>query len=79
MLSRNARSICTPVQPGRAIYKPTVSITKGHSFNRDSTSGNAVISVIVSSADSIAVSELDELKEWLKVRLNTETVEVSQR
>ena len=56
-----------------------VSITKGHSFNRDSTSGNAVISVIVSSADSIAVSELDELKEWLKVRLNTETVEVSQR
>ena len=56
-----------------------VSITKGHTFNRDSTSGNAVISVIVSSADSIAVSELDELKEWLKVRLNTETVEVSQR
>ena len=56
-----------------------VSITKGHSFNRDSTSGNDVISVIVSSADSIAVSELDELKEWLKVRLNTETVEVSQR
>ena len=56
-----------------------VSITKGHTFNRDSTSGNAVISVVVSSADSIAVSELDELKEWLKVRLNTETVEVSQR
>ena len=56
-----------------------VSITKGHSFNRDSTSGNTVISVIVSSADSIAINELDELKEWLKVRLDTETVEVSQR
>ena len=56
-----------------------VSITKGHSFNRDSTSGNAVISVIVSSTDSIAINELDELKEWLKVRLDTETVEVSQR
>jgi hypothetical protein len=56
-----------------------VSITKGHSFNRDSTSGNAVISVIVSSADSIAASELDELKEWLKVRLDTENIEVSQR
>ena len=56
-----------------------VSITKGHSFNRDSTSGNAVISVIVSSTDSIAINELDELKEWLKVRLDTETVEVNQR
>ena len=56
-----------------------VSITKGRLFNRDSTSGNEVISVIISSADSIAVSELDELKEWLKVRLNTEAVEVSQR
>ena len=53
-----------------------VSITKGRLFNRDSTSGNEVISVIISSADSIAVSELDELKEWLKVRLNTEAVEV---
>ena len=56
-----------------------VSITKGHSFNRDCTSGNAVISVIVSSTDSIAINELDELKEWLKVRLDTETVEVNQR
>ena len=56
-----------------------VSITKGQSFNRDSTSGNAVISVVVDSADSIAISDLEELKEWLKVRLDTETVEVSQR
>ena len=56
-----------------------VSITKGHSFNRDSTSGSAVISVVVSSADSISISEIEELKEWLKVRLDTETVEVSQR
>lgn len=56
-----------------------VNITKGYSFNRDSTSGNAIIHVIVSSVDSIAISELDELKEWLKVRLNTENIEVSQR
>jgi hypothetical protein len=56
-----------------------VSITKGHLFNRDSTSGNAVISVVVSSVDSIAINELDELKEWLKVRLDTESVEVIQR
>ena len=62
--------------------KPSVhelSITKGHSFKRNATSGNAVISVHVSSADTIAVSELEELKEWLKVRLNTETIQVSQR
>ena len=56
-----------------------VSITRGHAFNRDSTSGNAIISVIVSSADSIAISELDELKEWLKIRLGTEEIEVRQR
>ena len=56
-----------------------VRITKGHSFNRDSTSVNDVISIVVDSADSIDNSELKELKEWLKVRLNTENIEVSQR
>ena len=56
-----------------------VSITKGHSFNRDSTSSNAIVYVVVSSADSIATDELDELREWLKVRLDTDTVEVRQR
>ena len=56
-----------------------VSITKGHSFNRDSTSGNEVISVIISSSDPISTSELEELNQWLKVRLNTENVEVSRR
>ena len=56
-----------------------VTITKGHSFNRDSNADNEIISVSVSSADSIATSELDELREWLKVRLNTDAVEVSQR
>ena len=56
-----------------------VSITKGHSFNRDSTLGNAIVYVVVSSADSIATDELDELREWLKVRLETDAVEVRQR
>lgn len=56
-----------------------VSITKGHSFNRDSTTGNAVIYVVISSVDSIAISELEELKEWLKVRHNTENIEVIHR
>ena len=56
-----------------------VTITKGHSFNRDSNADNEIIFVSVSSADSIATSELDELREWLKVRLNTDAVEVSQR
>lgn len=55
-----------------------VTITKGHSFNRDSNADNEIIFVSVSSADSIATSELDELREWLKVRLNADAVEVSQ-
>ena len=56
-----------------------LTITKGHSFNRYSNADNEIIFVSVSSADSIATSELDELREWLKVRLNTDAVEVSQR
>ena len=54
-------------------------ITKGHSFSRDSTAGNAIIYVSVSSADSLACSELDELRDWLKIRLGTDAVEVRQR
>lgn len=56
-----------------------VTITRGQSFNRDSTAGNSIIYVTVTSADSIATGELDELEEWLKVRLNTGTVEVMQQ
>ena len=56
-----------------------VSITKGQSSNRDSTSGNTVISIVVDSADSISISELEELKQWLKIRLDTETIDVTQR
>lgn len=56
-----------------------VSITKGQSFNRDSTSGNPVISIVVDSSDSISISELEELKQWLKIRLDTETIDVTQR
>lgn len=56
-----------------------VSITKGQSFNRDSTSVNAIISIVVDSADSISISELEELKQWLKIRLDTETIDVTQR
>ena len=56
-----------------------VIITKGQSFNRDSTSGNAVISIVVDSSDSISISELEELKQWLKIRLDTDTIDVTQR
>ena len=56
-----------------------VTIAKGHSFNRDTTVSNEVIYVTISSADSIAASEVDELKEWLKVRLDTDKIEVMQR
>lgn len=56
-----------------------VTITRGQSFNRDSTAGNSIIYVTVTSADSIATGELDELEEWLKVRLDTGTVEVMQQ
>lgn len=56
-----------------------VTITRGQSFNRDSTAGNSIIYVTVTSADSIATGELDELEEWLKVRLETGTVEVMQQ
>ena len=53
-----------------------VTITKGYSFNRDANTGNDIILVSVSSADSIDTSELDELREWLKVRFDTDAVEV---
>lgn len=53
-----------------------VSITKGHLFSRDTTGSNEVIYVVVASADSIATNELNELKEWLKVRLDSDAVEV---
>ena len=53
-----------------------VSITKGHVYNRDSTSRSDVISVVVSSGDSIDTDELEELKEWLKVRMNTDVIEM---
>ena len=53
-----------------------ISITKGHIYNRDSTSRHDVISVVVSSRDSIDTDELKELKEWLKVRMNTEDIEM---
>lgn len=56
-----------------------VTITRGQSFNRDSTAGNSIIYVTVTSADSIATGELDELEEWLKVRLDTDRVEVIQQ
>ncbi len=56
-----------------------VVITKGQSFNRDSTAGNTIIYVLVSSADSLATSEIDELEEWLKIRLDADAVEVRQR
>lgn len=62
--------------------KPSVrdlSISQGHAFNRESSSCNSIISVVVSSADSIASDELEELKEWLMVRLDTENIEVTQR
>ena len=53
-----------------------VSITKGHMYNRDSTSRRDVISVVVSSRDSIGTGELEELREWLKVRMNTEFIDI---
>lgn len=56
-----------------------VTIAKGHSFNRDTTASNEVIYITISSADSIATSEVDELREWLKVRLDTDKLEVLQR
>lgn len=56
-----------------------VVITKGQSFNRDSTAGKTIIYVLVSSADSLATSEIDELEEWLKIRLDADAVEVRQR
>ena len=53
-----------------------ISITKGHIYNRDSTSRRDVISVVVSSKDSIDTGELEELREWLKVRMNTDFIEM---
>lgn len=53
-----------------------VSITKGYIYNRDSISRHDIISVVVSSKDSIDTSELAALREWLKVRMNTEIIEI---
>ena len=55
-----------------------ISITKGHIYNRDSTSRRDVISVVLSSVDSIETGELEELREWLKVRMDTEVIEIRQ-
>ena len=55
-----------------------ISITKGRIYNRDSTSRRDVISVVVSSRDSIDTGELEELREWLKVRIDTEVIEIRQ-
>lgn len=55
-----------------------VSITKGQSFNRENESGHEVISIAVSSADTLSDNELEEIKAWLKVRLDTDAIEVSQ-
>ena len=55
-----------------------ISITKGHIYNRDSTSRRDVISVVVLSRDSIDTGELEELREWLKVRMDTEVIEIRQ-
>ncbi len=56
-----------------------IIIANGQSFNRDTTATNEVIYVTISSADSIAAGEIDELREWLKVRLDTDKIEVLQR
>ena len=53
-----------------------VSITKGHLYNRDSTSRSDIIYVVVSSEDSIDTIGLEELREWLKVRMNTGLIEI---
>lgn len=53
-----------------------VNITKGYIYNRDSTSRRDIISIAVSSEDSIDSSELEELREWLKVRMDTELIEI---
>ena len=55
-----------------------ISITKGYIYNRDSTSRRDVISVVLSSVDSIDTGELEELREWLKVRMDTEVIEIRQ-
>lgn len=54
-----------------------VSITKGLVFSRDSVNTSEITSVMVSSSDSLTDSELQELKEWLKVRTGRDSVLVS--
>ena len=76
LMKSSGKNLLVMVSIKPSVYD--VSITKGRTFNRDSISGNAIISIVVSSYDTIAKSELDELTEWLKVRLDTDGVEVSQ-
>lgn len=56
-----------------------VIITNGRSFHRDTLAGHDVVSVTVSSSDTLDRSELDELGKWLKIRLDRDTVFVQQR
>lgn len=51
-----------------------VSISQGLSFRRDSLNTSEITSVTVSSSGSLTDSELQELKEWLKVRTGKDTL-----
>lgn len=56
-----------------------ISITQGRSFQRDSLDAAEVISVSVACHDTLATGDLSELKEWLKIRLGNDNIELQMK
>lgn len=56
-----------------------MDITSGNSFIRDSLSVSGVISVALTSVEELGQERLDEIQDWLKIRLDTEKVAVHCR
>lgn len=53
-----------------------MDITSGNSFIRDSLPVSGIISVALTSAEELEQERLDEIHDWLKIRLDTEKVAV---
>ena len=49
-----------------------IALTSGNSYMRDSSSSTGLISVNIKTSKILDESELKEIKEWLKIRLDTE-------
>ena len=49
-----------------------IALTSGNSYMRDSLSSSGLISVNIQTSKVLEESELNEIKEWLKIRLDAD-------